>query len=313
MNSNTVPRLDVSSLMPQTFYDRYQKNGIPAVITGLLNSKSTWNLEYICQELGTQEFLLRRYGNSRYKEDKRQWKNIGSGVDTTSTPFLEYAEMLRTHEAHKNDIYLAKCSLKNTTLNESEALKIIRDKLPRLGLDKPITDFNIWVGPGGHVECLHYDQMDGTLIQLYGAKKVVLFPPSQTSNLYPFPVYVHLYKGLQLRSWFSQVYPDRPDFKSFPKFNEALKYKQEVILNPGDVLYIPAGWWHEVTALDDDMVCSVNRFWRVYPTKRAIFSWTRLRAYLGSICAIPYVLLSLVIALASPDRKQKLKKIWQMI
>jgi len=309
----TVPRFDFSSLIPQTFVEHYQKHGIPIIITGLLNPSSTWNLDYLCHQLKTQEFLLRRYGKNRYQEDKRQWQNIGSGVDTTSTPFVEYAAMLRNHEAHQQDVYLAKCSLKSTPLNEKEIVSTMRDKLPQLGLEKPISDFNLWVGPGGHVECLHYDQMDGTLIQLYGTKKIVLFPPSQTPNLYPFPLYVHLYNGLKLRSWFSQLYPDSPDFQSFPKFHEALHHKQEVLLNPGEILYIPAGWWHEVTALGDDMVCSVNRFWRVYPTSRAIFSWTRLRAYLGSLFAIPYVALSLFIALTSPQRKQRLKEILQMI
>lgn len=68
-----------------------------------------------------------------------------------------------------------------------------------------------------------------------------------------------------------------------------------------------------VTALGDDMVCSVNRFWRVYPTQRAIFFWGRWRVYLGSICAIPNVLLSLVLALLSRDRQQKIKELLRMI
>jgi lysine-specific demethylase 8/hypoxia-inducible factor 1-alpha inhibitor (HIF hydroxylase) len=168
---------------------------------------------------------------------------------------------------------------------------------------------NIYVAPGGHSSGLHYDSVDGTLMQLHGAKKVVLFPPSQTYNLYPFPVYIHLRYGLKLRCWFSQVYPEDPDFKSFPKFKEALQHKREVILNKGETLYIPAGWWHEVIALGDEMVCAVNRFWRVYPTSRAMFSWTRWRAVCGMICALPYMSLSLASVIGSSSRKQKLSKI----
>lgn len=313
MLSDCIPRVPLASLTQPIFFERYQKPGFPVVMTGLIDPESGWDLDYLCQKLGNREFLLRQYGKRRYQQDKRDWETIGSGVKTESRPFLEYAEMLRSREAHNHDIYLAKCAIDRTDLNETEALNIARKKLSQLGFDKPISPFNIWVGPGGHNECLHYDQMDGTLLQLYGTKKVVLFPPSQTSNLYPFPLYVHLFRGLKLRSWFSQLYPDRPDFQSFPKFAQALRYKREVILNPGEILYLPAGWWHEVTALGDDMVCSINRFWRVYPTTRAIFSGSRWRAYLGSICAIPHVLVSLAIALLSQDRKQKIREIRQML
>ena len=306
---NPIQRVDASSLTPETFFEHYQKTGIPIVITGFLN-ECDWNLDYLCEKLDNQEFLLRCYGHERYKYDKRKWTNIGSGIETQSMPFTEYAGLLRNHKAHENDIYLAKCSLKNTTLGSTHSFINIGEKL---GLKKPSSDLNIWIGPGGHVECLHYDAVDGTLMQLHGAKKVVLFPPSQLYNLYPFPVYIHLRHGLKLRSWFSQVYPENPDFQSFPKLKEALQHKQEVILNQGEVLYIPAGWWHEVTALGDEMVCSVNRFWSVYPVSRILFSRIRWRIYLGYLFALPYVFLKLAIALCSRERKQKIRKILQML
>lgn len=305
---NQIQRVDVSSLTPETFFQRYQKTGIPVVITGLIK-ECDWNLDYLCENLGTQKFLLRNYGKERYQLDKRNWTNIGSGVEAQSMPFTDYAELLRNRKAHENDIYLAKCSIKNTPLAHTQSLNNIGE----LGLSKPVSDLNIWIGPSGHVESLHYDPVDGTLMQLHGAKKVVLFPPSQLSNLYPFPFYVHLLHGLKLRSWFSQVYPEQPDFESFPKLKQALQHKYEVILERGEVLYIPAGWWHEVTALGDEMVCSVNRFWSISPVSRVVFSWSKWRTYLGFLCAVPYILLSLAIAALSRDRKQKIRKIWQML
>jgi lysine-specific demethylase 8/hypoxia-inducible factor 1-alpha inhibitor (HIF hydroxylase) len=306
---NSISRVDISSLTPETFVEQYQKTGIPVIITGLLKD-CDWNLDYLSEKLGEQQFLLRFYGKERYKYDKRQWKNIGSGVEAQNMLFSEYAAMLRNHQAHENDIYLAKCSIQNTSLANTNSLKNIGDNI---GLNKPFSDLNIWVGAGGHIECLHYDSVDGTLMQLHGAKKVLLFPPSQTNNLYPFPVYIHLRYGFKLRSWFSQVYPENPDFDAFPRLKEALQYKCELILNQGEILYIPAGWWHEVTALGDEMVCSVNRFWRVFPISRIIFSWTILRTYLGTLCGLPYTLFKLAIALFSKQREEKIAKILQML
>ena len=308
--NNSVPRVDISFLRSEIFVEQYQNTGTPVIITGLLKDECDWNLDYLCDKLGKQEFLLRFYGNQRYRQDKRQWENIGSGVKAQILPFTDYAAMLRNHKAHENDIYLAKCSLKNTNIAKSDVFNNIGEKL---GLNQPVSDLNIWVGPGGHIECLHYDTLDGTLMQLHGSKKVLLFPPSQTYNLYPFPVYVHLLHGFKLRAWFSMVYPESPNYISFPKLKQALQHKQEVILERGELLYIPAHWWHEVTALGDEMVCSVNRFWRVYPTSRVVFSWSRWRVILADICAVPYLLLQLAITLFSRDRKQKLRQIKNLL
>ncbi|NJO39276.1 MAG: cupin-like domain-containing protein [Cyanobacteria bacterium RU_5_0] len=307
-----VTRVSIADLTSEQFIQTYQIPGIPVILTNMLALNWDWNLEYLCEHLNTHEFVLRYYGHDRYQQDKRKWTSIGSGVVPQTKPFTDYAELLQTHEAHKYDIYLAKCSIQNTPLAQTETIHAIDTQLQKLGLNQPASALNLWVGPGGHTECLHYDPTDGTLIQLHGSKRIILFPPSQTANLYPYPFYVHLHHGMKLRCWFSQVYPDRPDFQAFPKLKDALCHKQEVMLNPGEMLYIPTGWWHEVIALGDEMVCSVNRFWRVYPTIRAIQSWEWWRSYLGSLCAIPTVLLSVTLAMASPRRSQKLKEIMQM-
>lgn len=309
IQDNQVARVDVSYFTAKSFVEQYQKIGKPVIITGLLKD-CDWNLDYLCQNLGEQEFLLRYYGHARYQYDKRQWKNIGSGVEGKKLPFSKYAELLRDRQAHKHDIYLAKCSIKNTSLDPDNTLNSVGE---HLGLHKAMSDFNIWVGSGGHIECLHFDAVDGTLMQMHGAKKIVLFPPSQMYNLYPFPLSIHLRHGLKLRSWFSQVYPEKPDFEAFPNLKIALQHKYEFILNQGELLYIPAGWWHEVTALGDEMVCSVNRFWHIVPTTRAVFSWSVWRTYLGNLLAVPHILASVAIALCSPDRQQKLRKIRQML
>lgn len=306
---NQVPCVHASSLTAELFFTTYQKQGNPVVITGLLDTEPDWTLDYLCEALDTQEFPIRYYGYERYKQDKRKWTSIGSGIETQRVPFIKYAEMLRNHEAHQKDIYLVKRSIKDTSLIDSSILKQVENQL---GLRMPATDFNLWLGPGGHTTCLHYDPVDGTLIQLHGAKRVILFPPSQLYHLYPFSVLTHLRHGLRLRASYSQVYPDRPDFKSFPKLKQALNHRYEVILNRGDVLYIPAGWWHELTTLGDEMVCSVNRFWHVYPVSRAI-RWSKWRVHLGSVMAVPHIVLSLLTAIGKGKGTQQLSKILQKI
>lgn len=308
----SIRRVAASALTASVFFEQYQKPGTPVIVTGLLDTEPDWNLDYLREKLGTFALPIRRYGWKRYEQDKRQWKSIGSGTEAQRVPFTDYAEMLQSGKAREQDIYLVKRSLKNTPLEQN--LASLQKVGEQLGLS-PISDFNLWLGTSGHVTCLHYDPMDGTLLQLHGAKKVVLFPPSQLYNLYPFPVWVHLRHGLKMRASYSQVYPERPDFEAFPRLKQALQYRYDDVLQQGEVLFIPAGWWHELTTLGnevrDGVVCSVNRFWHV-PTVRSLHLWSKWRVHLGSVCAIPHILADFGRAIASGN-PQALNQIWQKI
>lgn len=305
-----VARINKTSLTPEKFFQKYKFDGIPVVVTGLLDSMSTWDLDFLCEKLGDGEYPFRVNGWERYNQEKSQWSNIGSGVESRTMTFRKYAQMLRSQEAYNNDIYLGRCSLKNTPLENIPELKQAE---AQMGFKMAATSLNLWVAPGNHVAPLHYDPMDGTLIQLYGSKRVLLFPPSQTYNLYPLSILNYLRYGLKLRGSYSQVYPERPDLVKFPKFEQALSHSYEVILKPGEILFIPAGWWHEVTSLGDGFVCSVNRFWHVLPLLRAITTWNKWRLHLGALMAAPHIVSAWFTAIASKDRKQKLRHLVQRL
>ncbi len=307
---NSIAREQSTHITATIFFEQYQKPGIPVVITGLLDAEPDWSLGYLCHALGSLEFPVRYYGRQRYEQNKREWTSIGSSVESKLTPFIQYAELLKNGKADEQDLYLGKCSIEHTSLIQQSTLHQV---IHVLGLRKPVTSHNLWVGLAGHTTCLHYDPFDGILMQLHGSKRLILFPPSQLYNLYPFPLSTHFEHGLKLRSTYSQVYPEQPDFKAFPKLEQAFAHRYEVILNRGDILYIPASWWHEVTAIGDGVVCSVNRFWSVQPISRALLSWSKWRAYLGTIVATPYIVKDLFTALGSRDRKQKLRQLMQQL
>ncbi|MEO1183926.1 MAG: cupin-like domain-containing protein [Cyanobacteria bacterium J06636_27] len=292
------------------FAKEYRKDGIPIVVTGLLETEPNWDLNYLCEQLGEQKFPVRFYGRERYQQDKRNWEDMGSGVESRSIAFSEYAQKLLSGEAKEKDMYLGKCSLADTPLANKPAFKNLQSKL---GFSVPITPLNLWLGFGGHTTCLHCDAFDGTLIQLYGTKKVILFSPNQLYNLYPFSLLNNLLYGFKRRASYSQVYPQKPDLKAFPKFKEALSHCYEVVLQPGEILYIPVGWWHEVSCTGDGIVCSVNRFWNISPVNRSLFSWNKWRIHLSSILAIPYFLTVGLIAFFAKDRTQSLKRLLQRL
>lgn len=92
----------------------------------------------------------------------------------------------------------------------------------------------------------HYDVLDNVYVQVVGRKRAVMWAPSDALNLY--------LDGDKSRV----VDIDQPDLEQFPKFARACPY--EGWLEPGDVLFIPAMWFHNMTA--QDFGVAVNVFWR---------------------------------------------------
>ena len=305
-----VDQVHYSALSSQEFRRRYRNPGIPLVVQGLLDQEPAWDLSYLRQILGNQIFPVRRYGHDWHQQDKREWKHSGSGVRAESMEFSSYADQIERGSARYHNLYLARCSFKNTPLERMTRLEKAESYFQ---LKFPATQLNLWVGPSGHISSLHYDPMDGILMQLYGRKKILLFPPSQTYNLYPIPVYKQLLYGLKLRPVYSQVYPEKPDFQAFPKFRNALPHAVEVVLKPGEMLFLPAGWWHEVTSLGEGMVCSVNRFWNVFPIARALATWPKWRAHFGSVLATPHLTWNLIKAISHKEADLELRKIIQRL
>ncbi|TWW80320.1 tRNA wybutosine-synthesizing protein 5 [Takifugu flavidus] len=83
----------------------------------------------------------------------------------------------------------------------------------------------------------HYDVMDNLLAQVTGTKRVVLYSPQDALHLY------------------------LPDLEQFPEFVKAKRY--ECVLEPGDLLFIPALWFHNTLA--QQFGVGVNVFWRHLP------------------------------------------------
>ena len=60
------------------------------------------------------------------------------------------------------------------------------------------------------------------------------------------------------RHCFSQVDLNRIDCDRFPMFREVRII--DLVLNPGQVLFLPVGWWHHVTGLDISITMTFTNF-----------------------------------------------------
>ncbi|XP_021518313.2 tRNA wybutosine-synthesizing protein 5 isoform X3 [Meriones unguiculatus] len=97
----------------------------------------------------------------------------------------------------------------------------------------------------------HYDVMDNFLLQVTGKKRVTLFNPQDAHYLY-------------LSGSKSEVLNiDSPDLDKYPLFPKARRY--ECSLEAGDVLFIPALWFHNV--ISEEFGVGVNIFWKHLPSE----------------------------------------------
>jgi len=95
---------------------------------------------------------------------------------------------------------------------------------------------SFWFGPAGTVTPLHHDTLMLCHTQIVGRKRWRFISPLQTPKLYNhFEVY-------------SPIDLDRPDLARYPMLRDATVL--EVVAEPGDTVFLPLGWWHQVKALD---------------------------------------------------------------
>jgi cupin-like protein len=83
---------------------------------------------------------------------------------------------------------------------------------------------------------IHQDEIPSFLGHVFGPKRFLLYSPDQAKSLY---VLDKTYR----RGRLAAVQPWNPDYKRFPLFEHARAL--EIILQPGDLLLIPSGWFHE--------------------------------------------------------------------
>jgi hypothetical protein len=110
-----------------------------------------------------------------------------------------------------------------------------------------------WLGPAGTVTPLHCDYDDNIFAQIWGSKRIFLSPPHHDEFLYPSEANAILFG--------SPFDPEVPDFERFPLARKAVLV--ECIVHPGEMLYVPAGWYHQVRALTFSL--SSNRWARAVP------------------------------------------------
>lgn len=218
----------------------------PVIITGTVTdwkSYSLWSIEYLNNLVGNKEINVNISPNKIFTFDPQAQFTITS----KKMNFTDFTDWIVQKKTTNEYYYLQQSSIKSSfpeLLPDIEVPDYIEQKLFIIA--------NLWIGTGGNISPLHYDMSENFLCQLRGRKRVLLFEPKQTSLLYPFPAHSKI-------PHMSQLNIDQIDSDKFPKFQKA-KYI-DCMLEPGEMLFIPAFWWHQVYSLDQ-LNIAINFWWK---------------------------------------------------
>jgi hypothetical protein len=105
----------------------------------------------------------------------------------------------------------------------------------------------IWIGPAGTVTSLHHDLTNNLIAQVVGRKRLRIVAAADVARIYN---HHHV---------FSEITDlDAADLDRHPALRGLHIY--DVTLSPGEIIFMPIGWWHEVRALDFSVTMTYTNF-----------------------------------------------------
>lgn len=218
----------------------YLSKGMPIVFSSNFSyTNKNEASEKIQKIIGANTCVLVRHGNFHLPKEysfERKQKQL------KLQDYLDNHFKQKTNEHH----YLGNFEL------SYEQLKALDIKIPEIYHPKNILTIKLWIGEKGCITPLHCDGSDNFVFQLLGVKKWTLIPPVNFANLY-----INEKAGYAPADfWCSDVDSGNVDSNLFPKFEYAKKI--EIILKPGEALYVPYGWFHYVETIEDSIMIN---FW----------------------------------------------------
>ena len=219
------------------FREKYLQTQTPVVIKGLADNTlaaKKWSIDYFKETMG--DLLMDVYDNGNTKAASSAYTSADLKMK-----FKDYLDIIKKDEHTDLRIFLCDLFKHNPEL---------RKEYPCPEIFKGLLDHKGFMFFGGKDTTvrIHYDiDMSNVLHTHFGGRKrVLLFAPEYSEFLYRLPF-----------NTYSLVNFDKPDYNKFP----ALKYVKgyEFVLEHGDTLFMPSGYWHYMTYLEGSFSVSYRK------------------------------------------------------
>ena len=212
----------VKTITKQDFVKNYLKPQKPLVIERLIDdwpAYDKWTLDYIKDVAGNREVPL--------YDDRPVTHEDGFNQAHAKMQMSDYIDLLK-REPTNYRIFLY------NIMKDVPSLK--KDfKFPKIGLRLLKQIPMVFFGGENSKVFMHHDIDWANILHFHfhGEKQCILFPPSETENLYKVPHSLITREDIDF---------DNPDYEKFPVLKKAEGYITH--LKHGETLYMPEGYWH---------------------------------------------------------------------
>lgn len=225
---------------------------------------------------------------------------IAPSVKSYSFESSSYSTILKNHIRDRLPCLIKGCfespqdmeTTANTTAKIEQNLMGVRDYIEPM----------VWIEEKDRMTPLHFDNCDNQMLVLNGLKVFILYSPDEQDFLYhPWGIFGYMRT--------SKASVTNPDYSRFPKLKNT--HPLIAVVRPGDMLYFPADWSHEVFSLDcskEQPTFALNYWFPLdFSTLRrgrspqlSVFLWTALINYL---IKVRFSFLGQRSRMAKPERK----------
>jgi Cupin-like domain len=241
MNLKPVDKFE--TIEPEVFREQYYNSMKPVVITSLAKqwpAYTKWNWDYFKTVVGDTEVGV--YNN--VKSDAYTPVNKADGY----MKFGKYLDMVKEGPVELRiflfNIFQHAPQLVSDFTWPEDLMKGYVKRFPML-----------FTGGEGSITHMHFDIDLSHILhtQFAGRKRVLLFPHEEQYKLYRKPFEVMTFANF---ANYANPGKSQLDTKLFPAIEQAQGY--EIILEHGDTLFMPAGYWHHMEYLDSGFAMSLR-------------------------------------------------------
>ncbi|CAK9273792.1 unnamed protein product [Sphagnum jensenii] len=274
-----VPRVDGRELSYRRFWEQFMQANKPVLLTGLMDSWAAcrdWvlldgkpNLSFIAEHFGSSLVQVADCARQEFTDQKRS--------EMTVKEFVEYwqAHHQLSNKAHKEEDFDSSSSKMTQHLLYLKDWHFVKEYPDYVAYETPVffeddwlnlyldetctktqqedgngqSDYRfVYMGPKGTWTPLHADVLRSYSwsANICGYKLWHLLPPEKTSLLY----------DRHKKNTVYDIYGDI-SLVQFPGFSETGWVECEQGAN--EILFVPSGWYHQVTNLEDTI--SINHNW----------------------------------------------------
>jgi hypothetical protein len=261
-HKNEVPRVSVDKVTPEEFFEKYERPNYPVIVEGAGKSKalSEWHdIDYMQQHTAPStsfrttsgaaplpaNFTLSAYGmyeKFAYLEESPLYL-----FDRTAFNTKQWSDDFFP-EFHKRCPYWDPAGTHG------------HDLLQHLGSERRPDHTWLIMGPKRSGSVFHIDPnaTHAWNASIAGRKRWIFYPPGVTPpGIYPSSDGDEVALPLSVGEWLVQYWKEhREQCRKRPPSERPL----ECTVDPGDVIFVPQGWWHMAINLDDHNIAITHNY-----------------------------------------------------